>query len=110
MKIIQFTLKFTLYLGIGAYQSVQKHPFNRQNILALLILGSSTISCLIHFFRNAQTFADYTYSVAAFSSMLVATIVHAIILWKMPALFECLDELERCVDESELDYLSMYML
>lgn len=105
MKILQTVQKFVLHLGINAHQAIQKNLLNRRNVWALFVFSLSTTSSLIYLSRNAKTFAEYTFAVAAFSSMLVATILFAIIIWKMPELFKCLDLMEKTGDERKRELL-----
>lgn len=94
MKILRRTLEIASYVGITAEQSIQPSLFNRKNVSALLVLSLTTISCLLYLLYDAKTFTEYTYSVAAFSSMLVATAILAIVIWKMKPLFNCLSLME----------------
>lgn len=95
MILLRFALKVASYGGVSAEQSIQKSLFNRKNIAALPVLSLSTISCSIYLLHEANTFAEYTYGVAAFSSMLVATAIFGIFIWKMKSLFYCLSLCEK---------------
>lgn len=103
MKILETVVKWALHLGLRAHQ---KNLFNRKNVWALFVMSLSTISCLIYLCRYANTFSEYTYAVAAFSSMLVSTIIQAITIWKAPPLFECLDLVKKNSEESKCDTFS----
>ena len=105
MKIIQSMQKFALHLGISVEQSIQKHPFNRRNVLALFVFGSATNLCALHVAYDEHTFSEYTIGIAAFSSMFVATTIFVIVLWRMRPLFECLCFMEEAITRSKLRYL-----
>lgn len=102
MHILQSAQKDLKDLGIIFHQSIQKHSFNRKNMLAILILGLSAILCVIYLYRIANTFIEYTYSVYAFSSMLVTATILAILIWKSPQYSVCLNKMETVINDRKL--------
>lgn len=70
MKILQTALRNFSTLGINSQQAFENRPLNIHSVLACLVLSSSTVSCAMYFFRLANTFIEYTYSIFGFSSLL----------------------------------------
>lgn len=87
-----------LILGIKPYQ---KYPFNLKNLFALFMLSMGIFLNCVHLFCEANTFKEYADSVCASSSMMVATIIFAIIIWKTIPLHHSMDNLEESVTKSE---------
>lgn len=94
MKVIQRAQQISSYAGITAEQSLQKIPLNVKSGSALLVLSLSTILCVPYVLYDANTFLDYTYSIALLSSLLITTASFAIIVWKTKATYKFLWLLE----------------
>lgn len=88
------TQEIASYVGLTAEQSNQPCLFNRKNVSVLVVLSLTTASSLIYLLHDANTFIEYTHAFAAFSSMLVATVIFAIVIWKMKPFFDCLSMME----------------
>lgn len=99
MKILRSAIQRLLYLGIDLQQPIQNHLFNHRNVLAILVLGLSTVSSAMYFFRVANTFTEYTYSIYAFSSMLLTTIVVLIVVFETPLFIKCLNSVDNALNE-----------
>lgn len=99
MKILLTAIQNFSALGVNLQQANRNHPFNCQSVLAFLVLSLSIISCGMFFFRLANTFIEYTYSIYGFSSMIVATAILLVILLKMRQFFETLDALEKAINK-----------
>lgn len=98
MNILQPIRNNLLILGVKSYQ---KHPFNFRNVFALFMLSMGAVLNCVHLFYEANTFKEYADSVCASSSMVVATIIFAIIMWKTHPFYRCLNNLEEIVNKSE---------
>lgn len=102
MKIFQTDLKYLAIMGINAYQSQQKYPFNVRNVLIILLLSTAATSSTIQFFYVANSFNEYTNALYSATGMITATIIVAIVLQKLRLLFCCLDRFESILNKSEL--------
>lgn len=94
MKILRRSLEIASYIGLTAEQSIQPSLFNRKSVAALVALSLASISCLIYLLHEASTFVEYTHAVAVFSSILLAMVTHAILIWKMEPIFNFLSLME----------------
>lgn len=100
MRILRFAQHLGCTVGIDPEALTKKTLFNHRNVAALVVLNLSTILSLTYLLLDANTFLEYTYGVAAFSSMLVATAIFAIFVWKTRCLFYCLGLMEKAVANS----------
>lgn len=106
MKLLRRAKEILSYAGITAEQSMKKSLVNRKSAIAILVLSLSTASCLLYILHDVNTFTEYTYSIAAFSSLLVATCISTISIWKMEPLFDYISVCEnKAVAPSEFDLL-----
>lgn len=103
MKILQSAQQNFSYLGVDPPPAKENHPFNWRNVLTVLVLVLSTISSAMYLVRLANTFMEYTFSICAVSSMLVATIILLITLFKIRSkLTDCLGVFQKLIDERKL--------
>lgn len=102
MEIFQPIRDRLLVVGIVLYQ---KHPLNLRNLLTLFMLIMGSLLNCVHLFHEAITFKDFTDSFCASSSMIMATILFLILIWKTLSLYRYLNNLEECVTKRELNSL-----
>ena len=104
MKILENVVEFlSLKLRLDKKQSFEEHyPINHRSMSALVIFSLSTISCGIHLFFKANNFAEYTYSIAALSSMLIALAVFVILFFEICDFSVGLDDLADTITKSKL--------
>lgn len=98
MQILQPIRNIFSFVGIAPYQ---KQPFNMRNVVTLFMLGTGVLLNCVHLFYEASTFKEYTDSVCASSSMVVAIILFAILIWKTLPMFSFLNNLEESVTKSK---------
>ena len=105
MILLKSVMEFLgLKLGLDKRQAIEEnYPINCKSMSTLVIFFLSTLSCGIHLFFEANTFIEYTYSIAAFSSMLVALVVFVIIIFIVRDLYVGLDDLAETVTKSKYD-------
>lgn len=102
MKIFQTAEENFSLMGITAYQSTQKYPFNTRNSLVLLILCTTLFSNIMRLIREASTFKDYTISIFSACTMTVSILIFAIILKRMRYLIYYQNYIQEIINKSKL--------
>lgn len=98
MQTLQPCRNSFLILGIETYE---KHPFNIRNVITYFMLIMGSLLNSVHLLYEADTFKEYADSVCATSSMIVATIMFTDLIYILRPFFNCMQQLEEIVDESE---------
>lgn len=99
--ICETVQKYFAMLGISASQSIQKHPFNIQNLAVSCVFGITIIDGTIYIFHVADTFKEYTEAVYFTSTTAINASIFASFVWKMSKMFESVDYLEDIIQKSE---------
>lgn len=100
MEILQPIQNRLLILGIVIYQS---NPLNLKNLLTFFMLLMGALLNCVHLFREADSFKKYTDSVCASLSMIVASILFAILISQTRSLYRLLTKLEANVTKRKLE-------
>lgn len=109
MKIFQTVEENFDLMGISAYQSMQKYPFNTKNLLVLSILCTTLFSDVMYLIREANDFKEYTISIFSACTMIVAISIFAIILTRMRHIFFYKNYIEEIINKSmtKLNYIKI---
>lgn len=101
MHLLRTFGKDLLVIGIGREEAKQKYPFNRRNVLAVLILSLATVSCCLQLIFVANTFIDYTRSFYSASAMGVATLILLRGLLITRPIYHCFKRFKKTINGSE---------
>lgn len=101
MKIFQIVQKHFEYLGISCYYSMQQNPINGRNLSAFIVIAATTVITCVYLCSVAATFKEYSDSIYVSSLMIDITVIFAFSVWKMQTLFDCLNQTEKIINESE---------
>lgn len=102
LKVIQSVKNDYSILGLNFNQSFQTHSFNKQNLKSFFALGLAITSNCVYFFHLAKTIDEFILSIFTTTSIVVVTIVYAVLFWKMKPIHELCDAIETLINESEL--------
>lgn len=109
MKIFQTVEENFSSLGISAYQSQQRHPFNAKNVLVLWILCTTLYSDVMYLIREANDFKDYTISIFSACTMTVSILIFTTILAKMRQIFYYQKHIEEIINKSiQMKFLRIF--
>lgn len=88
-------------LGISPELATQSHPFNRQILFGLSILGTAIIFLCVFIFNYAENLFEYTQSI--FFVLIAALIffVLLILIIKVKSLFELINRCEEMLNTSK---------
>lgn len=101
MKIYQIIIDLYRIVGIIPPKSNKKHPFNRTNLLVLILFSAIVISENIFFFCYAENFQEYTDSFYVLFTVDTAWLNYAAIVWEMRNIFKFIQSLEDAIGKSE---------
>lgn len=101
MKVFQTVEDNFTLMGISAYQSQQKYPFNAKNLLVLFILCSTFFSDAMYLIREANDFKEYTISVFSISTMAVSILIFVIALAEMRNIYFYRNLIEETINKSK---------
>lgn len=101
MKIFQSVEENFSLMGISAYQSTQKHPFNAKNLLFLSIMCTTLFSDVMYLIRDTNDFNEYTISIFSACTMIVSISIFAILLAKMRQIFYYRNYIEEIIEKSK---------
>lgn len=88
-------------VGANSLQSNGQNPFNLKNVMIILIINVQATLCGIFVFYEANSFREYVESVFAFSTVIVIHIVFPVFIWKIPKMFELMNNIEKIVNKSK---------
>lgn len=77
---------------------------NMQALIIILCLCISISSASTYIFHEANTFQEYTVSVYASSTLMLAIVCYLIYIWKNQPICELIENVEKAIDESKLDF------
>ena len=98
MTIIQLIEENLLLFGSP------EHPFNKRNLLRILISSVSIISLCTYFFCEAKTFFEYSRSIYAIGAIVDTTLNFGVIVWSLRSFLHCFIEAKQIIDGSEFDF------
>lgn len=110
MKILQLSQKNFEGLGISYQQSIQDSPFNARNSKTLVLFGLSIVLAIAYIFGVANGFEEYIASFYLIICLITNSVLCAIFVWKMPKLFESIQNLERIIGEREENFKYFYFI
>lgn len=100
LKILQLLQKdFALY-GV----TEQQDPFFKRIILGFFLFSCAIISNGGYILFEATTFQEYANSIFFATALIAATAIYACTVWKKGELFNCINELDQIIDDSELSF------
>lgn len=106
MKIFNKIRKQYAILGIcSSKQLTQKHPFNNRVLVGFLLFGCGAASKFAYIFYTANDFMEYMVWICSTSGAIIVFICYAAIVFKQILLFESIDNMERLIDSSEIQFL-----
>lgn len=97
MKILRQVQSYLAVYGIGSHQQ----PFNARNWLAIFVFGIGVVLNSVHLFYEVKTFQEYTESIFSTISSIAAISNFIYIVSKMRHLYECFDDAEKTINDSE---------
>lgn len=100
MKCFELIQYYLTIVGIVVQHPNQKWLFNERNVAVITIFGLTFIFKLMYFFYGAETLVEYTESVYVLSTLIATSLAYAIIIWKMPQLFEFINNFENTINGS----------
>lgn len=101
MKFFQSIQEYFAIMGINSSQSVDVHPFNRSNLITLLIFCMLVITSNKFLLFEAKYFEEYIDSFYLTCTGTLAAINFVVIIWKMTKVFEFIKGLESVVHRSK---------
>lgn len=101
MKFFVTVAKSWALLGFTQRQSIQKHPFNRRNLLALFVLMFCSILNGLYFFYEAETFNELTLSAYTTITHIVAVITLFISVLQMRPFLNFMFQTEEILNKSQ---------
>lgn len=108
MKIFQSVLRDCVVLGLGQQKLTQKYPLNKENVQAFIILCIAISSTSVSLFHETNTFQDYAVSVYASSTAILTAALYLIFVWENQAFCELIENTEKALNESKLNFESMH--
>lgn len=102
VKIFQITQDNLALLGIKPHQSIQRQPFNVENVKTLAIFVVTTISSVIYVCRAPNDFMEYNQSLCYTLTIINTVVLWALVIWKQSELFKYINDVEIIVNESKL--------
>lgn len=112
IKLYQLALTSYSILGISSDQSIQKYPFNWNRLMVSLSYASSSIFYLIRYeneLKFASSFAEYTDWIFTFTSTISVDIFYIFTILYKSKLFKFVDNCEKIVTTSELNWNSKWI-
>lgn len=97
-ELIQYYLAI---VGIDSDHANRKCLLNKRNVTVITIFVVTAIFKIMYFVHEAKTFVEYTESLYVISTLFAAIFSFAIIIWKMPQLFEFMNDFECSINESK---------
>lgn len=104
MKIYHIIIDLYRIVGIVPPKSTQQYPFNRTNLLVLIVFSAIVISENVFFFCYAQNFQEYTDSFYVLFTVDTAWLNYAAIVWEMRNIFRFIKSLENTIGKSEKNH------
>lgn len=101
MKIYRTIIDLYGIVGILPPKSTEMFPFNRINLLVLIIFSAIVVSENIFFFCYAENFQEYTDSFYVLFTVDTAWLNYAAIVWEMRNIFRFIRSLENTIGKSE---------
>lgn len=101
MRICQIVQRNLSYLGITWHTSTQQYPIDRRNASVLFVFIVTAVMFYIYLFHVASTFQEYADSIYACLIITVATVAYVIMIWQMGMLLDCVNRMEKIINESE---------
>ena len=101
IKIFQIIQKNFATIGIGPNSAMQLRVFNGKILFTSLTLASFILSNLVYFFKDAETFTEYTQTIYLGSGGILVTLAFIIILLHLNELFKIINDCECLVNTSE---------
>lgn len=97
MKIFSTLQKNVEIIGIGPHQQ----PFNWHSSLSIFINSFGVVLNVAYFFCEANTFQEYAESIFVGTCVIVLSIVFVYFVRNSRIIYDCLDEAEKNIDDSE---------
>lgn len=108
MKIFQIIQRHYVALGVSsANHSTQKYRFNERVHFGFLSFACVILSQLVYICDGASGFMEYVICICSTSGTALIFISFATIVCRKTTLFECIDNIEKTIDASELIFYLM---
>lgn len=101
MHIFQRVQRGFAFVGITAYQSTQRSPFNRRNLATLFSYTLTVISFNVYLVHVAKTFWEYNDNIYTNSASTLTIICYTFLVLNMTILFKIIDDYESIAADSE---------
>lgn len=98
MKFFKSIKQHFAIVGINSFQSIQKRRFNSRNVFVISI---NLTQAILYVFYEATSFREYVMSVFVFSTLIVVNIAFPAFIWKMPKVFELMNNFEKTINKSK---------
>lgn len=106
LKIFRLMLKDFMIYGISGHE--QNNPFIKlRTLLGFLVFCCAIISSGGYIYFEAKTFQEYANSIFLGTAVFAATAIYVCTVWKKRQLFNCFNELEQIIVDSELRFLHL---
>lgn len=99
MKCFELIQYYFAIVGIDSQHANQKCLLNQRNVMVIIIFGLTFICKIVYLFHGVKTLVEYTESLYVVSTLVATILAFAIIIWKMPKLFEFIDNFENTIEE-----------
>lgn len=105
MKVIQQTVKYASVVGLQPLESNEKNPFNRRNIIILLLFGLFSTISANNFFFLANTIQEYTESFFVWMTMSITYIGFLTAILNLIDIYLMLENFEEIIAERKFPLL-----
>lgn len=107
MKTFQSFQKNAAYLGVDSNQIQKSHLFNIKNVFGLSVLGFATTSNIYFLCTTTESLNKNMFSLYMASMSFGTFLTYAVVVWKMKSLFKFVSDLEKALDSSEWNTISI---
>lgn len=104
MKLFQSIRNSFALMGINSYQSNQLHPFNKRNVLSILLHFTSVTLTILYLLKVANTFEEYTNAAFSISGVTIAALGAVNVILTMDEWFKVMNNFENIVNKRELKF------
>lgn len=102
MKLFVLLRYYYKILGICPIETVSKYSFNLRNCLILFFVLKFSIAALVYLFVEARTFQQCADSFYTFSTTAANGVDIFLMIWNMTNIFELIDNLEKEIQQRNL--------